>query len=58
MPLAPLGIDAPVLAYFGPETMMPLVSIIAAIAGGIMVFSRNILYFFKRLWRKRTDPSV
>ena len=33
------------LAYFGPETMLPLTSIIAAASGVILVFGRNTLRF-------------
>jgi hypothetical protein len=41
-------------AYFGPETMMPVASIIAAAAGVVMMFGRNILQFgrgvVRRVW--------
>ncbi len=30
-------------AYFGPETMMPVASIVAAVAGVVMMFGRNVL---------------
>lgn len=39
-----------VLAYFGPETVLPMTSIIAAVAGLIMMFGRNTL---RLLWRWR-----
>lgn len=30
-------------AYLGPDTLLPLTSIIAAVAGGIMMFGRGIV---------------
>jgi hypothetical protein len=30
------------LAYFGPETMMPVASIVAAAVGVVMMFGRNV----------------
>lgn len=46
-------------AYFGPETVMPIASILAAVGGAFLMFGRNILYFFKRMFRgvvsKRTS---
>ena len=41
-------------AYFGPETMMPVASVIAAAAGVVMMFGRSIVQFgrglVKRVW--------
>jgi hypothetical protein len=41
-------------AYFGPETMMPVASVIAAAAGVVMMFGRSILQFgrgvVRRVW--------
>ena len=37
------------LAYFGPETMMPVVSVIAAALGVVMMFNRNILLYGRGL---------
>ena len=41
-------------AYIGPETMMPVASIVAAVAGVFMMFGRNLLTFgrnvFRRIW--------
>jgi hypothetical protein len=45
-----------VFAYFGPETMMPVASIIAAVAGVAMMFGRNLVYFFRSLYRRVAGP--
>jgi hypothetical protein len=41
-------------AYFGPETMMPVASVIAAAAGAVMMFGRSIVQFgrgvVRRVW--------
>jgi hypothetical protein len=39
-------------AYFGPETMMPVASIIAATVGVAMMFGRNLLMFGRGLVRR------
>jgi hypothetical protein len=39
-------------AYFGPETMMPVASVIAAVAGVAMMFGRNILLFGRNIVRR------
>ncbi len=31
-----------ILAYLGPETLLPLTSILAAVAGGVLMFGRNL----------------
>lgn len=38
--------------YLGPETLMPLASILAAIAGFFLIFWRLIAKFFKTMYRK------
>jgi len=38
--------------YLGPETLMPLASILAAIAGFFLIFWRLIVRFFKTMYRK------
>jgi hypothetical protein len=38
-----------ILAYFGPETMMPVASVIAAALGALMMFNRNILFYGRSL---------
>ncbi len=42
-------------AYFGPETMMPVASVIAAGVGIVMMFGRNILVF-GRAWSTESGP--
>ena len=41
-------------AYLGPETMMPVASIVAAVVGVVMMFGRNVLMFGRsvahRVW--------
>jgi nitrate reductase gamma subunit len=39
-------------AYIGPETMMPMASIVAAVAGVVMMFGRNILMLGRRIVRR------
>ncbi len=36
-------------AYFGPEAMMPVASVIAAAVGVVMMFGRNIVVFGRSL---------
>jgi hypothetical protein len=38
--------------YLGPETLMPLASILAAIAGFFLIFWRLIVKFIKAMYRK------
>jgi hypothetical protein len=56
-------------AYIGPETMMPVASVIAAVAGVFMMFGRSVVGFgrglVRRVWpgspRKvvaKPDPDV
>jgi hypothetical protein len=39
-------------AYFGPETMMPVASILAAVGGVVMLFGRNIVTFGRNVVRR------
>jgi hypothetical protein len=39
-------------AYIGPETMMPVASIIAAAAGVFMMFGRSVMGFGRGLVRR------
>jgi hypothetical protein len=39
-------------AYIGPETMMPVASVIAAVAGVFMMFGRNVVGFVRGLVRR------
>ena len=38
-------------AYIGPETMMPVASIIAAVTGVVLMFGRNVLQFGRAVFR-------
>jgi len=38
--------------YLGPETLMPLASVLAAIAGFFLMFWRVIVKFVKNVYRK------
>jgi hypothetical protein len=43
-------------SYFGPETVLPLASVVATVIGAILMFGRLSLKFalmpFRRLWKK------
>jgi hypothetical protein len=39
-------------AYLGPETMMPVASIVAAVAGVVMMFGRSIASFGRNVLRR------
>jgi hypothetical protein len=39
-------------AYIGPETMMPVASVIAAVAGVFMMFGRSVIGFGRGLLRR------
>ena len=41
--------------YLGPDTLMPLASILAAIAGFFLMFWRVIFKFVKKTYRKMRD---
>jgi hypothetical protein len=47
----------PLFAYFGPETLMPVASIIGAIGGIIMIFGRTISRLASRSIRSVFDRS-
>jgi hypothetical protein len=38
----------PVFAYFGPETLMPVASVLGAIGGVVMIFGRTIVRLASR----------
>jgi hypothetical protein len=40
-----------VFAYIGPETMMPVASIIAAVTGVVLMFGRNVLHLGRAVLR-------
>jgi len=48
------GLSNPVTGrgYLGPDTLMPLASILAAIAGFFLMFGRVIIKFVKKTYRK------
>jgi len=49
-----IGVAEPqrVMPYLGPETIMPLASILAAIAGFFLIFWRYIARIAKTIYRK------
>jgi hypothetical protein len=49
-----MGLSDPIngLGYLGPETLMPLASILAAIVGFFLMFWRVIAKFVKKTYRK------
>jgi hypothetical protein len=57
-----LGHQSIVLLYLGPETIMPLASILGAIIGFLLIFWRLILRFFKKIFksgsRQGPEPSA
>jgi len=40
-------------AYFGPETMLPLTSVVAAVVGVFMMFGRNSVRIIRRAFLDR-----
>jgi hypothetical protein len=44
-------------AYFQPDTVMPLASMIGAVGGVIMIFGRAIVRLARRSVRSRFRPS-
>lgn len=54
-----LGHQTILLLYLGPETIMPLASILGAIVGFLLIFWRFILRFFKKIFKlgSRQDPE-
>jgi hypothetical protein len=42
---------APLFAYFGPETFLPLGSILGAIGGTVMIFGRTIVRIVRQYLR-------
>ena len=48
-----------VLAYLGPETMLPMTSVLAAAAGFVMMFGRKVLDVTRAIFRRQpTSPST
>ena len=44
-----------VLAYLGPETMLPMTSIVAGVVGFLMMFGRNTLRLCSAAFRRLTS---
>ncbi len=42
------------LAYVGPDTMMPMASVVAAVLGGVLMFGRATIQAVARLASKHT----
>ncbi len=38
--------------YVGPEVMMPLASVVAAVVGVFLMFGRNVMYIARNVARK------
>jgi hypothetical protein len=45
------------LAYVGPETMLPVASILTAAVGVIMIFGKNVVMFGRGLVRRLRPQS-
>ena len=50
--------DGILFAYFGPETTLPLTSLVAAGAGTVMMFGRGLIRLGRRSRRKPVMPSA
>jgi hypothetical protein len=48
----------PIFAYFSPETLLPVGSIIATVAGVAMMLGRGSLRFMFRAFRRFARPSA
>jgi len=48
-------VDSFVFAYFGPETVLPVTSVIATVLGVVMMFGKSTLRFVLR-WRRSEQP--
>jgi hypothetical protein len=49
-----------IFAYFGPETVLPLTSLVATLVGFLMMFGQQIVRLstlaFRRIWNGRRAP--
>jgi hypothetical protein len=48
-------------AYIGPETMMPVASVIAAATGVVLMFGRSVIQFGRKVFRgvwPKSKPNV
>jgi hypothetical protein len=57
-------INTPVLLYLGPETIMPITSVLAAVVGVVLIFWRHLTITvrssFRRLFNRKpvySDPD-
>ena len=41
-----------IVAYIGPDVIMPLLSILAAIVGALLIMWRNVLAFTRKCFRR------
>jgi hypothetical protein len=41
----------PIILYIGPETMLPLVSALAAIGGVLLLFWQRLVGLIRKFWR-------
>jgi hypothetical protein len=48
----------PIFAYFSPETLLPVGSIVATVLGVVMMLGRGSLRFFIRSFRRLFRPSA
>ncbi len=46
-----------VFAYLGPETMLPMTSLLAGAAGVVMMFGRSTLRWCKGMFRRLSGAS-
>jgi hypothetical protein len=44
--------------YIGPETLMPVASVFAAIAGAVLLFWRRLVGASRALWHKISGRSA
>lgn len=47
-----------VFTYIGPETVLPLASILAAVLGFLLIFWRVIINFFKKVFKRTKVDQV
>jgi hypothetical protein len=47
-----------VLMYLGPESIMPLASILAAVIGFLLIFWRSIFNFFKKIFKRNKPEEI
>ena len=45
------------MLYVGPDAIMPLLSVLGAIAGGVLMFWRRLVSLFRRIVRPSTEKQ-